>query len=56
MAQSDTKVFELLGQLADQGASVKSGEGLDGSALTADALRHMDSPNFEAWITWNKSF
>lgn len=54
--QGNERLTELLKQLEAEGAQVKQG-GKDSSALTQDSLSQVStSPQFEAWVSWTKSF
>ena len=54
---NSTKVNELLSQLIAEGAEVRMSD-KSGSSLTADALRSVgaSAEEFEAWVSWTKSF
>lgn len=54
--QGNERLTELLKQLEAEGAQVKQG-GKDSSELTKDSLSQVAaSPQFDAWVSWTKSF
>lgn len=51
---NENAVFDLLARLIDEGAEVKDSK--TSSSLSKDALREATPEQFEAWVTWTKSF
>lgn len=52
--KQNERVNKLLSDLISEGAEVKDSR--SNSPLTKDALSTRASPDFEAWVTWTKSF
>jgi hypothetical protein len=48
------RVIELLSDLISEGAEIKDSK--SNSSLTKEAISTRASPDFEAWVTWTKSF
>lgn len=58
MSKNSQEVADLLKKLQEQGAIVKEG-GKQGQTISPKVMSDLQSnaaPDFEAWVSWTKSF